>query len=81
MCNEYVRVDDSPLESAAKCLDAESVKALGALQLPEPAQSRLKSLAEKANDGQLTSEEANEYDRFIELDDIIATLQLKAERK
>ena len=60
------------------------MKALGALRLPEPAQSRLESLAEKANDGQLTSEEANEYDRFIELDDIIATLatlRVKAERK
>ena len=57
------------------------MRALGTLQLPEPAQSRLKSLAEKANAGQLTSEEANEYDRFIELDDIIATLRLKAERK
>jgi hypothetical protein len=81
MCNEYVRVDDSLLESAAKCLDAESVKALGALQLREPAQSRLKSLAEKANDRQLSSEEAHEYDSFIELDDIIAALRLKAKRK
>jgi hypothetical protein len=60
------------------------VRALGALQFPEPAQSRLKSFAEKANDGPLTSEEANEYDRFIDLNDIIATLatlRLKAERK
>jgi hypothetical protein len=33
-----------------------------------------------ANEGQLTAEEAHEYDRFIELGDIIATLRLKAER-
>ena len=84
MCSAYVRIDVSLLESAAECLDAESVKALGALQLPEPAQSQLKSLAEKANDRQLSSEEAHEYDGFIELDDIIATLatlRVKAERK
>jgi hypothetical protein len=45
---EYLGVDESMLESAAKCLDAESVRALGALQLAKPAQSRLESLAEKA---------------------------------
>jgi hypothetical protein len=74
-------VDDSLLESAAQCLDAESVKALGALQLGEMARSRLDLLAQKANEGQLTPEEAREYDRFIELGDIIATLRLKAERR
>jgi hypothetical protein len=51
MCSEYVRIDVSLLESVAECLDAERVRALGALPLPEPAQSRLKSLAKKANDG------------------------------
>ncbi len=78
---KYVGIDDSLLESAARCLNAQSVRALGALQLGEAAQSLLQSLAEKANDGQLTSEAAHEYDRFIELDDIIAILRLKAERK
>jgi hypothetical protein len=81
MNKEYLGVDDSLLESAAKCLDAESVRALGALQLADAAQSRLESLAQKANEGQLTAEEAHEYDRFIELGDIIATLRLKAERQ
>jgi hypothetical protein len=81
MTKEYLGVDDSLLESAAKCLDAESVRALGALQLAAAAQSRLGLLAEKANEGQLTAEEAHEYDRFIELGDIIATLRLKAERQ
>jgi hypothetical protein len=58
------------------------VRALGTLQLAEAAQSRLESLAQKANEGQLTVEEAQEYDRFIELGgDIIATLRLKAERQ
>jgi hypothetical protein len=81
MSHEYFSVDCSLLEFAAKCLDAESVRALGALQLPEPAQSGLESLAGKANEGRLTTDEANEYDRFIELGDVITTLRLKAERQ
>ena len=74
-------VDDSLLESAARCLDAESVRALGDLKLGEAAKARLDLLAGKANEGELTADEANEYERFIELGDIIATLRLKAERQ
>jgi len=57
------------------------VKALRKLQLADTALSRLDLLAQKANEGQLTPEEALEYDRFIQLGDIIATLHLKAERR
>ena len=74
-------VDDSLLESAARCLDVQSVRALGELNLSESAKARLDLLANKANEGQLTPAEAGEYDRFIELGDIIATLRLKAERQ
>lgn len=74
-------VDDSLLESAARCLDSQSIAALGRLQLDERAKARLDYLAQSANEGRLTSEESNEYERFIELDDIIATLRLKAERQ
>ena len=73
-------VDDSLLESAARCLDSQSVRALGELHLTDSAKARLDLLANKANEGQLTPAESNEYDRFIELGDIIATLRLKAER-
>jgi hypothetical protein len=65
MTKEDVGVDDSLLEYAAKCLDADSVRALGELQLVETAQSRLELLAQRANEGQLTAEETSEYDRFI----------------
>lgn len=73
-------VDDSLLESVAGCLDANSVRALGELQLDPLAKERLDLLARKANEGQLTPDEAGEYDRFIELGDIVATLRLKADR-
>jgi len=81
MTQEHLGVDDSLLESAAWCLDAESVRALGELQLAQTDRSRLDSLAQKANEGQLSADEAREYDRFIELGDIIAILRLKAERQ
>jgi len=74
-------VADSLLESVARCLDAQSVRALAGVKLGEAAQSRLDVLAAKANEGQLSAEEATEYDRFIELGDMIATLRLKAERQ
>ena len=74
-------VDDSLLESANCCLNAESVHALGGLRLPEADKARLDLLAEKANEGQLTPDEASEYDRFIVLGDILATLRLKAQRQ
>jgi hypothetical protein len=73
-------IDESLLESVARCLDAESVRALRELQLSEPARSRLDSLAQDANEGRLSEEEAAEYDRFIELGDLIASLCLKAGR-
>jgi hypothetical protein len=81
MRKEDLGIDDSLLESVAKCLDADSVRALGAIQLSGAAKSRLELLAQRANEGQLSAEEAREYDRFIELGDIIATLRLKAERQ
>lgn len=74
-------VDDDLLESAAECLDAGSLKALENLKLGGDAQSRLDLLAEKANEGMLTPEENREYERFIELGDILATLRLKAHRR
>ena len=73
-------VDDSLLESAARCLDMNSVRALSELQLGEAARARLDVLAQKANEGQLAPEEADEYERFIDVSDITSTLRLKAER-
>ena len=74
-------VDDSLLESAASCFDGATIRALGELKLTATAQARLDELARKANEGQLATQEAGEYDRFIELSDILATLRLKAERQ
>jgi hypothetical protein len=74
-------VDDSLLESAARCLDTNSVRAFSEMQLDDAARARLDVLAQKANEGQLAPEEAREYERFIDVSDIISTLRLKAERQ
>jgi hypothetical protein len=74
-------VADSLLESAAECGDADSVRALGELQLTEVARSLVNFLAQDANEGQLTPEEARECERIIAPRDIIAALSLKARRR
>lgn len=74
-------IDDSLLESAAACLDAATVRALGELKLSEATRCRVSLLAEKANGGSLTPEEDLEYERFMEVGEIIATLRLKAMRR
>lgn len=81
MASVTLGVDDSLLESVARCLTSESLRALGQAQLDGAAKARLDLLAQKANEGQLSPTEALEYDRFIELGDIVATLRLKAERQ
>ncbi|ETX01198.1 MAG: hypothetical protein ETSY1_08325 [Candidatus Entotheonella factor] len=50
-------------------------------ELPKPTpdfQARLDELAEKANEGMLSSEEAKEYDKYIEYMDFLALIRLKA---
>jgi hypothetical protein len=50
-------------------------------ELPQPDaefQARLDELAEKANEGTLSADEAKEYDTYIELMDFVALMRLKA---
>lgn len=50
-------------------------------ELPRPDaefQSRLNELADKANEGSLSADEAREYDTYIELIDFVALMRLKA---
>ena len=50
-------------------------------QLPQPTtefQARLDELAEKAQEGTLSADEAREYTTYIELMDFVALMRLKA---
>jgi len=50
-------------------------------ELPQPNaefQARLDELAEKANEGMLSADEAQEYDTYVELMDFVALMRLRA---
>jgi hypothetical protein len=69
---------ESLANSVAACLDASSLSAIANLELDSSAKNRLDELAEKSNEGTLTSEERAEYESFIEASEFIGLAQLRA---
>lgn len=65
-------------ESVAACLDSTSLRAIAELQIGEPAQARLDELADRANEGRLTTEERAEYESFIGASEFLGLAQLRA---
>jgi hypothetical protein len=72
---------DELLEPLSQCLDVESARRLVALQIPEPVQERMESLAERANEGLLSDEERGGYEALINAADFVSILKLKARRQ
>ena len=68
------------LDPLSRCFDGESAKRVTEYRIDPMVQSRVDVLAEKANEGLLTSEERSEYEAYINADDFIAILKLKARR-
>lgn len=66
------------ISPVARCLTTESAQALLAAPPDPQTQARLDELAEKANEGQLTPAETEEYDALILLGDLVAILQARA---
>ena len=57
----------------------ELAKHFAELPKPDPEfQARLDELADKANEGSLSPEEAAEYDKYVEYMDFVAYVRLKA---
>jgi hypothetical protein len=71
---------DLMLDPVSRCLDEGSAKRLLDLRLDPAVQSRVGELAEKANEGILTEAERAEYEAYINTDDFISILKLKARR-
>lgn len=71
---------DRMLDPVSRCFDAESAKRLLDLRLDPAVQARVDELATKANEGLLTTSERAEYEAYINTDDFIAILKLKARR-
>ena len=69
---------DGPLHPLSRCLDAESARRVVELRVAPPVQQRIDALAERANDGVLTSDEAAEYEALINAADFLSILKIKA---
>lgn len=66
------------LEPITRSLNVDAAKKLVRLKADAKVQARVAKLARKCNEGELTAEEAAEYDRYIAFADFIAILQAKA---
>ncbi len=71
---------DLMLDPVSRCLDAEPARRLLDLQVDPTVQKRVGVLAEKANEGVRTGPERAEYEAYINTDDFISILKLKARR-
>ena len=71
---------DRMLDPLSRCLDTESARRVAELRMDPSVQARVDVLAERANEGLLTPEERAEYEAYINADDFIAILKLKAQR-
>jgi hypothetical protein len=71
---------DRLLDSVTECLTPEVAKRLVELRVDPQTQARIDELADKANGGQLSPGERDEYAGFVEAIDLVAILQAKARR-
>ena len=69
---------DRFLRPFTECLTPEVAQRIVNLQLDVQSQARLDELAAKANEGQLTDNERQEYEEFVEGIDLIGILKARA---
>jgi hypothetical protein len=69
---------DRFLDPFGAFLTPEVARRLVDFRVDEQTQARIDDLADKCNEGQLTSPEREEYDTFISVMDFITVLQAKA---
>ena len=72
---------DQILDLAAGCFDASTLNALAELRLSPKLAARVDKLAEKANEGELTSREREEYQSYIKTSELLSLIQLRARLK
>jgi hypothetical protein len=69
------------LEPLAAGLTSEMARYIAEFRADEAVQRRIEELAEKANEGELTDEERQEYEEFVDAGTLIAILQSKARKR
>jgi hypothetical protein len=72
---------DRVLDPLASCLNSEAVESILNLQIDIKIQERVAVLAARANEGELTLEERDEYLSYVEAADMLAIFKLKARRR
>jgi hypothetical protein len=65
---------DRLLDPLARRLPAEAVQAIVDFRADPATQARIDELADKCNEGQLTGDESQEYEAYVEAIDLIAIL-------
>ncbi len=69
---------DRVLEPLAACLNDEAARGILDHRVDPEIQARVEILAERANEGELSPEERDEYLSFVEAADLLAIFKLKA---
>jgi hypothetical protein len=68
------------LEPVSRSFGPETAKALATFQVGKRMQARVEKLAEKCNEGKLTSSERAEYEEYVQASTLIGILQAKARK-
>ena len=71
---------DEILEPLSRCFGLETARALVRFRVDDRTQARVEALAEKCDEGQLTAEERNEYEAYVQASTLVGILQAKARR-
>jgi hypothetical protein len=71
---------DRLVDPVVQTLTPEVAKALVGLRADPELQARMDELAEKCNEGQLSSEEREEYETSVRFANYLALIQVKARR-
>jgi len=66
------------LDPITDCFTPEVAQKVAEIKADPDVQRRIDELAEKANEGQLSDDEAAEYDAYIAAMDVVAVIQAKA---
>ncbi len=71
---------DRVLDPLAAALNREAARSILDIRIDPEIQARVDVLAERANEGELTPEERDEYLSYVEAADLLAIFKLKAKR-
>ena len=72
---------DALMSSVANCLEGRSLQSLADLRASPEAEERIAWLAERANEGELTADERQEYETCVLFTNFVGILQSKARKK